>query len=60
VSARLSGRPSIYEESGMTTHKQPAKAAGKLLAYRKTPKTVKKVAASDLAQAKKKGSSKKK
>jgi hypothetical protein len=44
----------------MTTHRQPAKAAGKLLGKKGTGKTVKKVAASDLAQAKKHGSSKKK
>jgi hypothetical protein len=37
----------------MATHKQPAKTAGKLLATKSTGKAVKKVAASDLAQAKK-------
>ena len=37
----------------MATHRKPAKAAGKLLADQKTSKTVKKVAASDLAQAEK-------
>jgi hypothetical protein len=35
----------------MSTHKKPAHAAGKLLAKPATPATVKKVAASDLAQA---------
>jgi hypothetical protein len=37
----------------MATHKKPAHEAGKLLGNKKTPKPVKKVAASDLAQVKK-------
>jgi hypothetical protein len=37
----------------MATSKKPASAAGKILAKKKTPKPVKKVAASDLAKAKK-------
>ena len=38
----------------MSTHKKPAHAAGKLLSKKNTPKPVKKVAASDLSQVKKK------
>ena len=38
----------------MATHKKSAHLAGKLLGNKKTPKSVKKVAASDLSQAKKK------
>jgi hypothetical protein len=37
----------------MTTHRKPAKDAGKLLGSKKTPKDVKRVAASDPAPAKK-------
>lgn len=37
----------------MTTHRKPASTAGKLLGKKGTGKAVKKVAASDLAQAKK-------
>jgi hypothetical protein len=37
----------------MTTHRKSAKAAGKLLKSKTSSKEVKKVAASDLAQAKK-------
>jgi len=37
----------------MSTHKKPASDAGKLLGSKNTSKLVKKVAASDLAQAKK-------
>jgi hypothetical protein len=36
----------------MATHKRPASAAGKILGNPNTPAPVKKVAASDLAQAK--------
>ena len=36
----------------MTTHKRPASTAGKLLGNSQTPKKVRAVAASDLAQAK--------
>jgi hypothetical protein len=39
----------------MTTGKSDASTASKLLSNPKTPKSVKSVAASDLAQAKKKG-----
>jgi hypothetical protein len=38
----------------MATHKKPAHEAGKLLGNKKTPKPAKRVAASDLSQAKKK------
>ncbi len=44
----------------MTTSKKDASKAGKLLGSAKTSKTVKSVAASDLAQAKHKGKPKKK
>jgi hypothetical protein len=37
----------------MTTHRKPASTAGKLLGGKNTSKPVKRVAASDLAQAKK-------
>lgn len=43
----------------MTTSKRDASKAGKLLSSPKTPKSVKSVAASDLAQAKGKGKGKK-
>jgi hypothetical protein len=43
----------------MTTGKKDASIAGKLLANPKTPSAVKKVAASDLSQAAKKGKGKK-
>lgn len=39
----------------MTTSKKDASKAAKLLGSKQTPKTVKSVAASDLAQAKRKG-----
>ncbi len=38
----------------MSTHKKPAHEAGKLLGNKRTSKPVKKVAASDLVQVKKK------
>jgi hypothetical protein len=44
----------------MATHRKPASDAGKLLGGKKTPVEVKKVAASNLAQAKKKPSPSKK
>jgi hypothetical protein len=44
----------------MATHKSPAHIAGKLLANKVTPKPVKRVAASDLAQVKKSPPAKKK
>lgn len=43
----------------MATHKKPASAAGKLLGKKGSGKQVKKVAASDLSQAKKKARKKK-
>jgi hypothetical protein len=44
----------------VSTHKKPAHEAGKLLGNKSTSKQVKKVAASDLSQAKKKAPPKKK
>ncbi len=43
----------------MTTSKKDASKASKLLSSKNTPKTVKSVAGSDLAQAKHKGTTKK-
>jgi hypothetical protein len=53
------GKPgSTIAEVEMTTGKKDASKASKLLSNPKTPKSVKSVAASDLAQAKKKGKAK--
>lgn len=52
------GSRCLESEPEMATSKKDASTAGKLLSNPKTPKSVKSVAASDLAQAKSKGKGK--